>query len=316
MKFNPRLVRICAICAICIVAFLCWMSMFSEHSTCENRKNALAEEIVDEKDVKCQRIVSLAPSITESLYALGLGNNVVGVTRYCNYPREAISKMKVGGYYDPNYEVIAFLKPDLVVVLSDHREQARLLNNLGIEVITYKYKRVYDILDSIERIGDACGVASHALEVTENIRKRIERTGKLTRGRPRPRVMVSMGRNMGTGSMKDAFISGKNGFYNDIISLAGGINAYSGQLAFPAISREGIIVLNPDIIIDMVPDLADRGWSEEKVLDEWRLINQVNAVKKGEVYVFGQDYVVIPGPRFILIVEQMAEVLHSDGRWG
>jgi iron complex transport system substrate-binding protein len=135
-----------------------------------------------------------------------------------------------------------------------------------------------------------------------------------TTGLPKPRVMISLGRGMGSGTLADIYIAGKNTFYGEMIIFAGGVNAYNGvTVAFPQVSKEGIYQLNPQIIIDMVPDLDKI--SEEKILAEWNNVANIDAVRNKRVYLFKQDYSVIPGPRFISILEQMVRVIHPEIQW-
>ena len=262
-----------------------------------------------------QRIVSLAPSITESLYALGLIDRVVGVTRYCDYPPEALTKTKIGGYYDPNYEAIVMLEPDLIIMLAEHEGPREHLAELGYPIIVVNHKSISGILRSIEAVGKACGALQKAKSITEDIKARMERIRAKTAGQPSPRVMVSIGRNMGSGTLKDVYISGKEGFYDEMIEMIGGVNAYGGGVAFPVVSSEGIVTMNPEVIIDMVPDLEENGWNPEMILKEWDALSQVDAVKNRRVYVFGEDYVAVPGPRFISIMEKMARVMYPNIHW-
>jgi iron complex transport system substrate-binding protein len=100
-----------------------------------------------------------------------------------------------------------------------------------------------------------------------------------------------------------------------MISLAGGVNAYRGGVTFPMLSREGVIRMNPDVIIDMIPDLDEKGLDRAAILREWETVSPVDAVRNGRVYVFGEDYVAVPGPRFILIAEKMARAIHPEAAW-
>ncbi|MBN2321052.1 MAG: ABC transporter substrate-binding protein [Acidobacteria bacterium] len=269
----------------------------------------------DETQAYPQRIISLAPSITESLYALGRMDRVVGVTRYCDYPPEALTKTKIGGYYDPNYEAIVMLEPDLIIMLAEHEGPRKHLADLGYNIVVVNHKSISGILRSIEAVGEACGASGRAKSLTDDIKARMERIREKTAGRPLPRVMVSIGRNMGSGTLTDVYISGKEGFYDEMLEIIGGVNAYSGGVAFPVVSSEGIIMMNPEVIIDMVPDLEENGWSPEMIYREWDALSQVDAVKNGRVHVFGEDYVAVPGPRFISIMEKMARVMYPDINW-
>jgi iron complex transport system substrate-binding protein len=261
------------------------------------------------------RIVSLAPSITEILFMLGLGNRVVGVTRYCEFPPAAREKAQVGGYYDPNYEAVMALNPDLVIMLPEHDEPRRNLGRLGLNILVVDHRSITGILDSITAIGKACGKEQTAATAVNDIKVKMEHIRIRTRGLAQTRVMVCVGRNMGSGRIEDIYITGRNGFYNDLILLAGGVNAYNGDAAYPIVSEEGIIRINPQVIIDMVPDLGKKALDRSMVLKEWQALKGVAAVRNKRVHVFGQDYTVVPGPRFIHILEDMARVIHPEADW-
>lgn len=262
------------------------------------------------------RIVSLAPSITEVLFALGLGDRVVGVTRYCRFPPEVKSKKSVGGYYNPNYEAIVALKPDLVVLLTEHVEPEKYLRSLNIKVARLDHRNIERIFRSIETIGQICGVAKNAKKLTSNLKKRIDRIKKRTQGKERPRVLISMSRNMGLGSLAEIYVPGKETFYGDMLQYAGGQNAFQkGTKKFNTFGPEGILTLNPEIIIDMIPDLKKKNVEKKNVLREWNTLKSIDAVKNERVYLFDDEFVLIPGPRFIMVLEKMAKVIHPEIQW-
>ena len=118
------------------------------------------EEPADIKTTRqYSRIISLAPNITEILYALGLEDKIIGVTRYCKYPPQATQKKKVGGYLDPNYEIIVAAKPDLVIVFPEQTQPVNHFTRLGIKTLTVEHLSIEDILESIMKIGKSCGAA-------------------------------------------------------------------------------------------------------------------------------------------------------------
>jgi len=264
----------------------------------------------------CNRIVSLAPSITEVLFALGLEEKIVGVTRYCKYPPEAQKKPRIGGYYDPNYEAIVALRADLVVLFPEHEEPKKNLQGLHINTLTVSHRSITDILDSITTIGSFCGVEPAAQRIVADLKRRTGRIKEKTEGLYRPRTIISVGRSMGKGGLDSVYISGRDGFYTELLSLAGGTNIYDkGTVAFPVFSGEGLIRLNPEVIIEMVPNLRKNEWDQKTILQEWTTSCEVDAVKHNRVYLFAQDYAVVPGPRFILLLENMARVLHPEIAW-
>lgn len=262
------------------------------------------------------RIVSLSPSTTETLFALGLDDYVVGVTRFCNYPVEAKAKAKVGGYFDPNYEAVAALEPDLVIILPEHEMVKDYLAELGLNHFTVNNKTVSDIISAIGAIGRECGVGGRAREVMISIESRMNAVRRLTADLPRPSVLISIGRTIGSGSLRDVFVAGRNTYYDELIDCAGGRNAYDKEgMAYPMLSTEGIIHINPDIIIDLVPDLGSKGFDEHTVRKEWESVSRVEAIKNGRLYILSQDYAVIPGPRFIEFLEDMARIFHPGVEW-
>ncbi|MBN1295009.1 MAG: ABC transporter substrate-binding protein [Candidatus Latescibacteria bacterium] len=263
-----------------------------------------------------ERFISLSPSTTEILFALGLGDRIVGVTRFCNYPPEAREKVNVGGYFDPNNEVIAALEPDLVLVLPGHDKVRDHLNELKLHYVTIRNERVSDILEAIIIIGDTCEVRDKAKELVVNIRNTMDDIRKKTEGYPRPKVLISINRAMGTGTLHEVYIAGRDTYYDELINLAGGVNVYEGNaVEYPVLSAEGILHLNPDIIIDLVPESDNDKINEVMIVKEWESLSHINAVKNRRVYILHGDYVVIPGPRFIKLLADLARVIHPEIKW-
>ena len=274
------------------------------------------------------RIVSLAPSITETLFALGLGEKVVGVTQFCDYPPEAIKIPKIGGYYDPNYEAIVVLHPDLVLLLDEHQEAKKNLSSTGLRVFPVNHRTISGIVDSIDTIGTLCGREKQAIALLSDIQARVARIKRKTADLPhppapspsvergkRPHVLLSIGRSMGSGS-KDACIAGKEGFYDAMIEIAGGENVYSGTaVRFPLISPEGIAKLNPDVIIDLVADIAKVPGGKQALMAEWNELKDVGAVRNGRVCILTGNHLMRPGPRFIQTVEDIAKAIHPEADW-
>ena len=262
------------------------------------------------------RIVSLSPSTTETLFALGLGDRVVGVTRFCRYPPQAQQKTEVGGYLDPNYEAIAALEPDLVIVLPEYENAISYLRELGLKYLIVHNRTVQEIIGTIDLIGAECGAGERAGELVAQIKARKDWIARATAHLATPGVIVSIGRSMGTGALKEVYLAGKGTFYDELVTLAGGKNLYQdSRVSYPLVSAEGLLHLNPEIILELVPDLEERGLSRETVLQEWQSVPQIDAVRNGRVYVLSGDYVSIPGPRIILLLEDMARAIHPEVDW-
>lgn len=271
----------------------------------------------------CQRVVSLSPSITEVLYALDLGDQVAGVTRYCKYPKVAQRKPQVGGYVDPDTEALLRLKPDLVILRGEQIQLSHQLRALGFPLLAVDHQTVPGILASIDAVGQVCRREVQARELHQQLQDQINRiAATLKQASHRPTVLVVLDRNVQSEKLKWAFVAGEDGFYNQLVEKAGGRNVLpSHKKGFLQISAEGILRLNPDVIIETTESLgpahAPLSQAQQNAMAEaqWQSLPQVAAVKHHRVYHFGQDYMVIPGPRFPQILKRFAEAIHPELHW-
>jgi iron complex transport system substrate-binding protein len=263
-----------------------------------------------------RRIVSMAPSITETLFSLGLGDRVVGVTRDCKYPPEVESVKttgNIGGYYDPNFEALVARRPDLVIILEEHRDSLPGLAKLNVETLVVCHKTVNGMIESFRIIGRACGKDAEGERMAEDFTKRLDRIAERTRELPHPRVLVVLDRLLDCRHLADAYVAADDGYFDEIIRLAGGRNACPQRgVRYPVLSVEGILRLNPDAIVDLVPPDKLRTFGRRAVLGDWNDAGSVTAVKNHRVWIFDQDYAFVPGPRVINLVEDLARKLHPE----
>jgi iron complex transport system substrate-binding protein len=240
-----------------------------------------------------------------------------------------LEKSRVGGYFDVNYEAVLALEPDLVILLTEHEDARRRLGDLGIETAAVDHSRVEGILESIAAIAKRCGVIDRGAELRHSLENRMNnvRDKILTRhvnprypntpthpyiDQDRPRVLVAVGRSLQAGQAGEIYVSGRDGFYDDLISLAGGRNAYRDEtLKFPTLSAEGLALLDPDVIVEMIPDLST-GEDPDHLLSYWKNMPGLRAVREGRVYILGGDHVVVPGPRFIDLLEEMGKIIKGE----
>lgn len=261
------------------------------------------------------RIISLAPSITETLFALGLGAQVVGVTRYCNYPPKALTKTRVGGYLDPNLEAIVALRPDLIITFPGHRTLTQRLEQLRISTLQVQHQKLKDILDSIRIIGMATGKETEAKALLASLKSRMDAIKAKTAGLPRPQVLVVMGHPISP--LREVFVAGAADPYDEMIRIAGGVNAYQGRfIRMPPLSAEGIMHLDPEVIIELISEqTAPQDLDDTALLQDWAGFSTVAAVKTGRVHFFTDDFDTVPGPRFIRTLEKMARAIHPELKW-
>jgi len=259
-----------------------------------------------------ERIVSTAPSLTEVLYALGLGDRVVGVTRYCRYPPEAQLKPKIGDYTSPNLEAIAALRPDLVVVQNNPVHLADRLGLLKIHVLEVNEDSVAAIYTAIHSIGAAAGAEQAAGRLTTEIRDGLAKIRTRVAGLPRVRMMFVIGRS--PNRLDGLVVAGRASYLNEVIEIAGGENVFRDAVAgYPKVSLEEVMARNPEVIVDM-GDMADTvGVTEEHkrgVIALWDRIPTLAAVKQHRVFAVASDIFVVPGPRVIDASWAFAEMLH------
>ena len=267
----------------------------------------------DHVDSAPQRIVSLSPSTTEIIYALGLQNRLVGVTDFCKYPSEAQKKPHVGGFLDPNFEAIASLNPDMVFILPEQQNVQNFLKELNIPFQIINNKTVNDILNSIKIIGKVCHVEQKAHQLADSLSSKIKTIRELTGHLSQPKVLISVGRTVGNGNLADIYAAGENTYYSELIRAAGGQNVLTNKsIAYPLLSAEGVIELNPDIIIDIIYGTGDNSLSENAARRDWQQLPQVNAVKNDRIFVINDSYAVIPGPRFVQLLDTLAKIIHPQ----
>lgn len=265
---------------------------------------------------KVERIVSMAPSITETLYALGLGDRVVGVTDYCRYPPEAQEVAKVGGYHNTNFEAVVALEPDLVVLLSGDERCLSALHKLGIRTLVVCHNDVEGILNSFLQIGRVGGPEADARRMITDIRTRMRHVRQKTAGLPRPGVLLVAQRSLRPDKLEDVYVAGSDGFFDSIIELAGGENSYPPtSVRFPVVSAEGILWMDPDVILDLTSGVAQGQHDQETLRGAWQQVADVKAVKTGRVHSLEQDYAFVHGPRFILLIEDLARLIHPEIDW-
>ncbi len=251
-----------------------------------------------------QRIVSLAPGITEILFSLGLGDRVVGVTNYCDYPPAAVTKQRVGGL-NPNFEVILTLRPDLVVGTAGLYQEENILKfkRFGIPFFIFDPTSLAKIFDMILVLGTMNGVEQAAKVEVRQLQERLDLLRQKIASFPRPRLLYVVD--------KEPLISvGKGSFLNDLIRDAGGISITQGlENAYPLVSIEYVIQQDPQVIIlamdadQVVTDQEKRYWSR------WLALS---AVREGRIYKVRRDLLNRPGPRVLDGLEELAGLLHPS----
>ncbi len=260
-----------------------------------------------------RRIISLAPNITETLYALGLGDEVAGVTRFCTWPPEAREKPEVGGYFDSNLEAIVSLEPDLVIMLPAHEKLRSFLDELGIEHLTVPNETISEIIETIRVIGDRCGVEERAAQLADSLESASDPACPAGGDGERPGVLIVVDRQYGAVPV-EVYAAGKGTWYDELLHAAGGRNVLAAASpAYPMLSPESLVHMQPDIIIEIVPGAEERGLSADAIASDWESFDMLEAVGDGRLYILTERYAAIPGPRFVLLLEELCGILHDSG---
>lgn len=256
-----------------------------------------------------RRIVSLSPSITEIIYGLGAWKNVVGVTLYSDFPPEARELPNVGGWVDPNLEAILVLEPDLVIMIGDQDKIfGDKIRKLGLKTLSVESNNsVKDILDSIRHIGKALGKEEEARSLSENVESSLEEIRSKTKNVPSRRVLFVVGRNPGT--LEDIYVIGKTSFINEMIIIAGGENVVESKRLAIKISKEAILSLKQEVIIEINHEKIDK---RDEVIKDWGGLNEAYAVKNGEVYVVSSTVLLHPSQRIVEGTRILAKILHPE----
>ncbi len=248
------------------------------------------------------------------LFALGLGDRVVGVTTYCHYPPEALKKPKIGTYLQPNFEAILAARPDLVVVVQNPVRLAERISRHGLPVVELGKETVAGVAESIERLGRAAGVEDRARRLNEKIRTDLQDIERRTANLPRRSLMFVVSRS--PGRLEALMAAGRESYLNELIRIAGGRNAFEdAQGSYPKISIESVLARNPDVIVDMGEMADTTGVTDEQksaVVRLWQSQRTLAAVRRGHVYAVASDIFVVPGPRMVDAARAFAKFLHPE----
>ena len=253
-----------------------------------------------------QRIVSHVPSITETLFALGLGERVVGVSDYCDYPEEAKLKPSVGDYFNPSIETIVAQAPDLVLT-DGHSESIKGLEALGINFFVIDPKDIDGILEDIELLGKITGVERKAKALVSDMNGSLAQVVSQVEGAPKVRVFYVFDAT----DLNNPWTAGPGSFVDSLITMAGGENiAAQAQGAWVQFSIEQLVSSDPEIImIDASMGTAVVSEEELRAHPAWR---EITAVKQDRIYTIDGDLVNRSGPRIIQGLEEMAEIIHPE----
>ena len=251
------------------------------------------------------RIVSLAPNITETLFAIGLDKEIVGVTVFSDYPAAAGKKPRVGSFVNLSIEKIVALSPDLVIATANgNRKKTMLkLESMGIPVYVIRPEGFEDIFKTIVNIGRITGKEDAATALVDKLQRRVRRVLSMTGSLKKPRVFFQIG--------VDPIVSvGRDAIHNRLITLAGGINILGDSaIEYPRISIEKVIMKRPDIIII---SSMKRGGKFAREKNKWNVWKDIPAVKSGRIHIIDSDLTDHFSPRIVDGLEELFKIIHPE----
>jgi iron complex transport system substrate-binding protein len=258
-----------------------------------------------------RRIVSLVPALTEMLFAIGGGPQVVAVSSFDEFPPEVKRLPRVGALLDPDTERILAMRPDLVVIYGSQSDLQAQFARAGVRTFTYRHGGIATIFDSIRELGAVTGNTSRAGTLVRDLESQLESVRARVKGRPRPRVLLVFERQPKT--LRELYVSGGRGFLHEMLEIAGGQNVFAGSTRESVQpSTETVLARAPEIILEVRAAglIADREVADERQV--WTALASVPAVRTGRIHFLSGDYFVVPGPRFTQATEALARVLHPE----
>lgn len=256
------------------------------------------------------RIVSLVPALTEMLFAIGAGPQVVGVSSYDDFPEPVKSLPKVGALLDPDMERILSLRPTLVITYGSQTDVERQLERTKIRTFSYRHAGLAGLLRTMRDLGEAVGRTQEADRVVQDLQSRLDAVKTRVATQRPVRTLLVFERD--PGSLRGLFVSGGVGFLHDMLVIAGGTNVFADvprESVQP--SMETILARAPDLILEIRPT----GITPADVPRErrtWDTLSSIPAVRNGRVQILTGEYLVVPGPRVAQVTEAMARAIHPE----
>lgn len=252
-----------------------------------------------------KRIVSLAPGITETLYALGLDREIAGVTTFCTYPEAARLKPRIGGFTNISVEKILALNPDLVIGTADGNRQETVakLESLGIPVYVTNPKTLAEILAVVLQVGMITGKETVARRLTADLQNRVKYFTSLVAAQKKYRVFFQVGG-------EPLITVGRDTLHTQLIDLAGGINIAGGEKTlYPRYSVEAVVAQQPEVLL-----FSSMKYAEDvtQVWGQWRKWPNIPAVRDNRLYIIDTDLIDRASPRIVDGLEAMTRVIHPE----
>lgn len=256
-------------------------------------------------------IISLAPNLTETIFALDQGNRVIGVSEFDDYPQQVRRLPSLGGYLDPDLEAIALLSPKLIIVPGRHEKVTQFAELNGISVLNVHMDNFETIFGGIQTIGSALGVPGKAADLCTRIQSDLDAVRAAVAPFERRKVLIVLGRERG--DLSNLQTVGGSSFISELVEVAGGDNIYrDADKPYLEASKETIVMKEPDVILEILAGKSLTRSQEQALFSDWRFLDTVPAVRDGSIYYVTESYAMRPGPRVAKVAKIVAKTLHFN----
>ncbi len=257
-----------------------------------------------------QRIITLAPNAAEIIAELGAADRIVAVSEFCVHP-DLKALPNIGGLFNPNLEAILRLRPDMIVLRGHSDTLERLCRDKQIRVYQDPTEDLDDIYTAIRELGRLLDQTNEADALERDMRHRLDRIAATVAGKSRPRVFVTIARK--PDSLAGILTAGRGTFVDELITHAGGRNIFAHTAVdYPQVSPEAILAARPDVIIEAMPEENPSPELDDRVRGLWRDLGPTPATRDGRIYVLTVDHALIPSPRIVEVVAEIARLLHPE----
>lgn len=294
-----------------LLAMACGASPGTALGLARANPTGVAPQVNPARPASVTRIISLVPALTEMLFAIGAGPQVIAVSSYDDFPPEVQGLPRVGALLDPDVERILALRPGLVITYGSQSGLEAQLARAGIRTFSYRHAGVAGVLQALRDLGAATGHAADGNRKAREIQAELDAVRARVRAHPRPRTLLVFGRQ--PQSLQQMYVSGGDGFLHDILQIAGGANLFADvrqESVQP--SHETLLARAPDEVIEVRGTGLMRAADEPRERSVWAALASIPAVRNGHIHFLNGDQFVVPGPRVGLAADAFARALHPE----
>ncbi len=285
-----------------------WLSGLDEPS---GRRAGPAQPGAAQEDYRYKSIVCMSPAASEIVFVAGAGGRVVGVSQWTQHPPEALGLPRCGGFYNPNYERILALEPDLIFTQGEAEDLRRFARGYGMEVCSLALTDLESITREVRRVGVLLQTEPQAELVSAEMQYRLARVRARVAREPVVGVLLVTGRQ--PDALNDIATVGPRTFLHDLVAAAGGRNVFDDLfMDYGVISKEALVARAPEVIVELHGEGGDHARLEREVRGLWNAMPSLPAVRDGRVYAVEATYALIPGPRVVDLAERLADLLHGE----